>query len=190
MADLNEILQRSRVIMNNTKDLPYGGYVEKAGGIPASEYGDVVFESKENTSSTPSFSEKAASKSKLPQEIIEAMRKSSSEPVSIIDTVGISESLKNPKLTQQKASLLSENKQQKLPQPSPTQSQIVDYSLIRMMIEETMKKYMGQLKKSLLNENKGSGLQMMTQKGNTFRFVTEDGKIFEGKLTYKGNIKD
>lgn len=181
MADLNSILQRSKAVMARTKDLPYGGYVDKAGGTVNAE-GEIMFESR--TSNSPTFSESAASKSKLPQEVINAMRASSNEPISIIDSVGISETLKE-NINKQQNKQLKETRQ-----ATTTNSQTIDYPLIRMMIEETMKKYMGQLKKSLINEDKGGGLQLMTQKGNTFRFVTEDGKIFEGKLTYKGNIND
>ena len=65
----------------------------------------------------------------------------------------------------------------------------VDYSLIRTIVEDCMKKYVSTLKKSLMTENKNSSLELMTQDGNTFKFVTTDGKVFEGKLTYKGKIK-
>ena len=65
----------------------------------------------------------------------------------------------------------------------------VDYSLIKTIVEDCMKKYTSALKKSLMTENKTGSLEVMTQEGNTFKFVTTDGKVFEGKLTYKGKIK-
>ena len=124
------------------------------------------------------FNEAVAKQSKLPKEIIDAMRQSANEDTSILGNLTSNMAKQNAKqktvITEEKTPVAT----------SPT----VDYSLIRMIVEESIKKYASQLKKSAINESQGSNLQLMTKKGNTFRFVTEDGKIFEGKLIYKGNI--
>lgn len=174
--NLNDILMRSKAVMNKTKDLPYGGYVESK-GTTTLEDGSVIFSNDQNSS--PMFNESVASKSKLPQEIINAMRNSANESVSVIDSIEMSNSLRED-LVRKTPNQQSVTRQQA--------TSTVDYSLIKTIMEDTVKKYIGGLKKTMLAEEKGSGLQLMTKKGNTFRFVTEDGKIFEAQLTYKGNI--
>lgn len=173
MANLEEILMRSKQVMDKTKNMPRSGKVMTDGEM---SYPQV------NEASEPRFSESVARKSKLPREIVEAIRGAeTSAPSSIMDSL---DTTRLERVAKAERTMIKE-------QATPTNSSNVDYSLIRMIIEETMKKYMGQLKKNLLSEsNHGSGLQLMTKQGNTFRFVTEDGKIFEGKMTYKGNIND
>lgn len=144
--------------MDKTKDLPYGNYVKNAGGKVNADTMEVQFESRQTLDGAPIFSESAAQKSKMPKEIIEAMRKTASESTSCLDNV-----LTEQVMNEAKASRRTVN-ETKIPQVNNTVAQQIDYSLIRMMIEESMKKYIGSLKKSLINENKGSGLQMMTQK--------------------------
>lgn len=186
MADLNSILQRSKAVMEKTKNLPYGGYVDKS-QITVDKDGDVFVESMVKNDEAPMFNESIASKSKLPQEVIEAMRKSSNEPISVIDTTRLSESLiTNNKQKKQ----IKETVYDATTQTPNNASQTIDYSLIKMIVEDSIKKYTTQLKKTIISEEKGNGIQLMAKQGNTFRFVTEDGKIFEGKLTYKGNIND
>lgn len=170
--DLSKILQRSKNVINRTKNMPYGGYVEKH-GTSLLEDGSVVFNS---NNSNLVINEEVAKKSKLPIEVINAMRNSASTQSSVLDTIPSSLKEEIAKQTPSKASVQQNT------------TSMVDYSLIKTIMEDTVKKYIGSLKKSLLSEEKGSGLQLMTKKGNTFRFVTEDGKIFEGQLTYKGNI--
>lgn len=184
MADLQQILQRSKAVLNKTQNLPYGGYVEKKGGI-ISESGEVSFSSA-NQNTPLQFNESVASKSKLPQEIINAMRESSSTPTSVLDSVSFPNTLIEENIKKETSTVMNANT---LRQETSPQS-IVDYGLIKTIMEDTVKKYVGSLKKTMLSEEKNGGLQMMTKKGNVFRFITEDGKVFEGKLTYKGNIND
>lgn len=177
--DLNAVLAKSKQVMDKTKNLPYGGYNEQAGTSVNNKNGDVMFEQRmSNNNNAPFFSESAASKSKLPKEVIEAMRKTSS-----------SETSKNV----QQRNPYEQINEQVQHQQQPVQQQGIDYSLIRMMIDESIKKYTSQLKKTIINESKeknNGGLQMMTKQGNTFRFITEDGKIYEAKMTYKGNLNE
>lgn len=173
--DLTEVLRKSKVVMNKSKDMPRG----QRGLLDDNALPNIS----ESSNNAPIFSEMVASRSKMPKEIIEAMRQSSSEPRSFLDMVDTEELIQENELSKKKQVI-------KEATPQVQVSTSIDYSMIRMMIEETMRKYMGSLKKTIINENKGNGLQLMTQKGNTFRFVTEDGKIYEGKLTYKGNIND
>lgn len=186
--DLQAVLAKSKQVMDKTKDLPYGGYIEQSGTAVNNKNGDVMFEQRvASNDGEPMFSESVASKSKLPKEIIDAVRNSSSMESDVSVTSGLK--LKKPKPQRNPYEMITEEAV-----PSQTASgSSIDYSLIRMMIEESMKKYISQLKKSLISESKsnnGGGLQMMTKQGNKFRFVTEDGKIFEANLVYKGNINE
>lgn len=81
------------------------------------------------------------------------------------------------------------------PIPQQTVSQqpaMVDYSLIRTIVEESVKKYVSALKKSVLNENKqqNSDNLVLMKIGESFKFVTSNGDIFEAKLVKKGNVNE
>lgn len=185
--NLQAVLAKSKQVMERTKNLPYGGYNEQSGTVVNNKNGDVMFEQRIRTNdNSPVFSEEAASKSKLPKEIINAIRESSTSTTSsVTDSINLTKPQRNP------YDIITEEKTIQ-PQVATNTNVGIDYSLIRMMIDESIKKYTSQLKKTILNESKGtnSGLQMMTKQGNKFRFVTEDGKIFEANLVYKGNLND
>lgn len=71
----------------------------------------------------------------------------------------------------------------------------VDYGLIKTIIESAVKKYANALNKRIISENKstakGNISELKAMKiGNKFSFISENGDIYEAKLTYKGNIKD
>lgn len=71
----------------------------------------------------------------------------------------------------------------------------VDYGLIKTIIESAVKKYANALSKRIISENKstakGNISELKAMKiGNKFSFISENGDIYEAKLTYKGNIKD
>lgn len=69
----------------------------------------------------------------------------------------------------------------------------IDYEMLKMIIEGVVKKYMDELKTSMLNEsvqkNPSNNIQAVTL-GNNFRFVDKSGNIYVANLTYKGNIND
>ena len=71
----------------------------------------------------------------------------------------------------------------------------VDYSLIKDIVENTIKKYANALNKRIINESKStakgniSDLKAM-KIGDKFSFIAENGDIYEAKLTFKGNIKN
>ena len=188
--DFNEILARSKAVMNQVENSPrkrtnkqnYNATLSEDDEKPMPIDERLLGNSSSFSMSAPVFSESVAKESKLPKEIIDAMRNVSStsqSSVSVLDNV---------------ANLPKKAPKQNINEVSTKEANnSVDYSLIKMMIEETMRKYIGQLKKTILTESKensNNGLSMMTKQGNKFRFVTEDGKIFEADLTYKGNLND
>lgn len=130
---------------------------------------------------------------KLPKEILESMK---TNPINMDAAFGSTSILDE---------LNSATQGKLFEEMSPKQSQVfeqtnhttpnsgnIDYSIIRMICEETMKKYIGSLKKSILSEskqNEPSELKAM-KIGNKFSFITNDGNIYEAKLVLKGNVKD
>ena len=66
----------------------------------------------------------------------------------------------------------------------------VDYSLIKDIVENTIKKYANALNKRIINESKStakgniSDLKAM-KIGDKFSFIAENGDIYEAKLTFK-----
>ena len=140
------------------------------------------------------FSEKQLSKSKLPKEILESFSKVVIDPngindpynssVSVLDeaTKKITSGLKS----KTKPNVISENL---MPQQ---QSSNIDYSLIKSIVEECMRKYASALKKTIINESveRGNAPTMKAMKiGNTFSFVDDEGNLYEAELKYKRNIR-
>lgn len=200
MSDLTSILQVSKAIMDKTKTLPRNKYSPQTNGFAnidkdlngvaglneATSYGGEELPT--NFAGDFSFTESDFQNSQMPQEIVEAMRKSAKErqqySESIIGKI-------NPeKIKKQKPVIAEEKVTQNTQTSSSNYGGGIDYSLIKTIIDESVRKHISSLKKNVLTESKGSSLELMTQQGNTFRFVTSDGKIFEGKLTYKGNLKE
>lgn len=131
------------------------------------------------------FDESGMNNSKLPKAVLEVMKESRKDRLSLHNAASNS-------LPQELINEVNGKKQNKQKIQETVVSSVgnnVDYSLIKTIVEDCMKKYVGSLKKTLMTENKGNSLELMTQQGNTFRFVTADGKLFEGKLTYKGKVK-
>lgn len=79
-------------------------------------------------------------------------------------------------------------REQKVQQPTMqvTPQQVsIDYSLIKMIIEECVAKEIKALKKSLLTESKGvssSGDNIILMSGNPIKFINKNGDVFEGIL--------
>lgn len=76
---------------------------------------------------------------------------------------------------------------------TPTKSSgTIDYSLIKDIIESTVKKYMSGYSKRIIEENKKNSQVSNEVKaikiGDKFSFITENGDIYEAQLTFKKNI--
>lgn len=129
---------------------------------------------------------------KLPNEIFESMTKN------YIDTKPLSNGM--PELGGSILDGLNIQKQQpkkrinEVAQPTIQQvNQNIDYSLIKTIVEDCVKKYSSALKKSILNEskeineNKNGTLQAM-KIGDKFSFIDNEGNLYEAKLTFIKNI--
>jgi hypothetical protein len=127
----------------------------------------------------------------LPSEIFESMTKN------VIDTKPLSSGL--PELGGSVLDNLNIKPKQtkkivneQIMQPQQISSNI-DYSLIKTIVEDCVKKYSSALKKSILNEskemteNKNGTLQAM-KIGEKFCFIDNEGNLYEAKLTFIKNI--
>ena len=73
-----------------------------------------------------------------------------------------------------------------------TNNSNVDYSMIKMIVEECMRKYVGSLKKTILNESKSNSsdeLQAM-KIGDKFSFITKNGDLYEAELKFIKNLNN
>lgn len=68
----------------------------------------------------------------------------------------------------------------------------IDYSLIKLMIEDAIAEEFKSLKKSLLTEGKNSdgANNLIVKVGSDIQFMTNKGNIYTGKLKFSGNVKD
>lgn len=132
--------------------------------------------------------------SKLPREIVESM---TSNPIdtsildvnrSVLETSGVIPSV--PAQKKRNATTINE---QVAYNPTPAQQQQVDYSLIKSIVEECVRKYTSAVTKKVIKECKeSSGMNELKamKVGNKFSFITENGDVYEATLKYKRNINE
>ena len=124
-------------------------------------------------------------KSKLPKEILESMQKNPINQVGSIATPSILDQLN---IVPPKKEIVQEEK--KIITETQT-SQNIDYSMIKIIVEDCVKKYTSALKKSIINESKlnenDNSLKAM-KIGNKFSFITENGDLYEAELKFVKNI--
>ena len=145
-------------------------------GIPSDVLG------KMETSTPTTFTNEQFEQSKLPKEILESMKVNPNLPqskTSVLDSIPTP-----PKITV----VRKQNKNPLVENTSASSS--IDYSLIKMIVEDCMKKYTSSIKKSLLTENKQSNdsLSLITLKDKKLKLVDNKGNVYEAELKYKGNI--
>lgn len=150
-----------------------------------------------NNVSTPQTpSNTMINKSKLPSAIMESFKQKNIDTsllgvnvgqASVLDAMGISE---KPVMTEQVHKPITEN----IKSPQTSVSSNVDYSLVKTIVEDCMKRYMTSLKKSIIAENKSlmnedNTLQAM-KIGNKFTFIGKNGDLYEATLKKIGNINN
>ena len=132
--------------------------------------------------------------SKLPKEILESFKSKPNLGMGMMDTGSVLDTvnnLTNGRLQEQsvqptKPKVITETAQQPL-----VTNASVDYSMIKMIVEDCMRKYTSALKKSILNESKDQStdtLQAM-KIGDKFSFITKNGDLYEAELKFVKNIK-
>lgn len=142
-------------------------------------------------------------KSKLPIEILESFKTKQIDTTllnggmtktngSVLDQLDM---LTNGKVLQQESIQQPQQKQivKETVQVQPQITTSIDYSMIKMIVEDCMRKYTSALKKQILSENKttqDSGTLQAMKIGNKFSFIDSKGNVFEATLTKKGNINE
>ena len=126
----------------------------------------------------------------IPREILESFATNKIDDSALLD--GVFDS-------QNALSMLDEGVQAK-PKAKVTESvqaqpiqqvltQSVDYPMIRTIVEDVVRKQIGALSKTMLNESKTSDISTITL-GKTFKFLAKNGDIYEAKLQKIGNINE
>lgn len=65
----------------------------------------------------------------------------------------------------------------------------IDYPMIRTIVEDIVRKYSQSLKKNLMTEGVGNGLEINTiALGKTFKFLDSKGNIYECTMKKVGNV--
>lgn len=144
-------------------------------------------------------------KSKLPTEILESFKSKQIDTTllnggmeksngSVLDQLNM---LTNGKVLQEETIQKPQRKQivqetvQTQMQPQVTAN--VDYSMIKMIVEDCMRKYTSALKKQILSENKTtqeSGTLQAMKIGNKFSFIDSKGNVYEATLRKIKNINE
>ena len=145
-----------------------------------------------NTQSFQGVPQMSSSNSKLPKEILESFKTQPSVGMGMISegsVLDVVNNMSNNQLFEEKHSV-----HEQVPMSSQSNvvnSSTVDYSMIKMIVEDCMKKYMSALKKSVLNEQRGNnnGTLQAMKIGDKFSFITNTGDLYEAELKFIKNIK-
>lgn len=136
--------------------------------------------------------------SKLPKEILESFKTKQIDATPL--GYGVSSSILDEvnyrtqgKLYKEETTSAPQPQQQIIEtvQATPTVQTNVDYSMIKMIVEECMRKYVGSLKKTILNESKNniSTDELKAMKiGDKFSFITKNGDLYEAELKFIKNL--
>jgi hypothetical protein len=136
--------------------------------------------------------------SKLPKEILESFKTKQIDPSPL--GYGVSSSILDEVNYRTQGKLYNEetkpqvqqSKKQIIEATQPTNNSNVDYSMIKMIVEDCMRKYVGSLKKTILNESKTNNndeLQAM-KIGDRFSFITKNGDLYEAELKFIKNLNN
>ena len=174
----------ARICMNAKNVM---NYVDKNGYTPneKSEMAKML----ESGTYKPTYTNEAIKKSKLPKEILESMI---SNPINVGDEFNINLDNVIKEDTIQKVNKATSNKSSEnvtestFSQPNGS----VDYSIIRMIVEDTVKKYTSSIKKSLLKESTSTTNEIKAMRmGKKLQFITENGDLYEAELKFIRNLK-
>lgn len=128
--------------------------------------------------------------SKLPKEILKSLSENYIDESQLDYRRNLTLEAAQQELIKENAEQVNRQAQRQqvvVPQPSVN----VDYSLIKTIVEDCMKKYAGAIVKKVLNENvNGGGGDTLRgiRIGDTFSFITSSGDLYEAELKFKKNI--
>lgn len=132
-------------------------------------------------------------KSKLPMAIIESFKENPLDNnESILDEI---DKKSNGKLYTEANNIRKKEMIVETPRQQTIQTtQNVDYSMIKMIVEDCLRKQLSSIKKTIIsegigNQNNNLGELKAMKIGNKFSFITENGDVYEAKLKFIKNIK-
>lgn len=134
--------------------------------------------------------------SKLPKEILESFKTKQIDASPL--GYGVNSSILDEINFRTQGKLYAEEssqqpKQQIVETTSVASQSNVDYSMIKMIVEECMRKYVSSLKKSILNESKNVNNTDTLQAlkiGDKFSFITKNGDLYEAELKFVKNLNN
>lgn len=134
--------------------------------------------------------------SKLPKEILESFKTKQIDASPL--GYGVNSSILDEINFRTQGKLYAEEssqqpKQQIVETTSVASQSNVDYSMIKMIVEECIRKYVGSLKKSILNESKNVNNTDTLQAlkiGDKFSFITKNGDLYEAELKFVKNLNN
>ena len=134
--------------------------------------------------------------SKLPKEILESFKTKQIDASPL--GYGVNSSILDEINFRTQGKLYAEEssqqpKQQIVETTSVASQSNVDYSMIKMIVEECIRKYIGSLKKSILNESKNVNNTDTLQAlkiGDKFSFITKNGDLYEAELKFVKNLNN
>ena len=144
------------------------------------------------------------SASKLPREVLESFQNNVIDESKLLDgimgdgnslsmlTEGVPQKRQTSSMPKEIANAYGTPQHiQEAQQPMNVVQTQVDYPMIKMIVEDIVKKYTSALQKKMLNESVGSSSELSTFTiGKTFKFLDKSGNIFEATLKKIGNIND
>jgi hypothetical protein len=201
--DLNSILKSAQFLMSEegqkqidfaAKSNTFGDDLDLSTNIP-SQYrgaGKLLNENK-NTSSNTMSEEKAASLG-IPMSVFREMEKDYGEGGILSGTPSIMTESSGSVLdgvrlnpSPRKQEPIVEQRYTPTPQPQiPTGTAGVDYTIIKAIVEECIKRNIEEIKTSILQES--SLKRVRLGEGNKIQLVDNKGNLYESTLEYKKNI--
>lgn len=144
--------------------------------------------------STPSMNNNMRTNSKLPKEIYESLM---NEPISEYGEIAMDKGVSSvldriqPTIPQpQVRQTVNENLMVSSPTVSmPVSNNGIDYSVIKALIDESIKRNLSELKTELINENTSNIKTMRIVNGNKVQVLDNQGNLYEGTLTFKKKIE-
>lgn len=141
----------------------------------------------------PSVNNNIKTNSKLPKEIFESLM---NEPISVEGGVMMDKDVGNilskmqPIAPQpQVRQVVNENLMVSSPTTIPISNNNIDYSVIKALIDESIKRNLCELKTELINENTSNIKTMRITNGNKVQVLDNQGNLYEGVLTFKKKIE-
>ena len=180
--------------MTTTKE--FDRYAKNVGGSLTDELSAVTGGGSRSMSHAPTVY-KGMKNPGLPQDIYESIMENplNAEPESELDELfSKGKLIRQPDTLNESRPSLSDYvpRQQPAPQQAPVQSMGVDYSLIRMIVEDVVNKKMEQMSRQMLNESKSVSpvLSTLRIRENKLNFLTADGDLYEAELKFVKNVRN